>query len=190
MAEKAEIPLVLERPVPSKAFFVDFKTEREQWNKYRLSDKTFLRAKLVFSAFMMDKTIDDFQKEVKRARKGQKLKLAFGFSSTIVYGVEALPSLRGSPNPTKYSREELKESIVEEVDFETTRGTWNSYLLKNEMQIKARFSPTSISRTSKFDGVGMPVYWVESGVDVKIKLPERIEKILETKKAKRDVKIA
>lgn len=182
MTEKKEVQLVVEKPVISKAVFVDFETEREEWNKYRLADKTVLRIKFVISRVEMEESLDEIAKKVK---PGQKLKLALGFSATTVYGVESPPELRGDPDPKKCTTEELRASIVDaEIDFETVRATWNSYVLQNGIRVKARFSPISISRTSKFDGGGMPVYFIHSGVDVKVNLPERIEKILRKKETK------
>ena len=185
MTEKKEVPLVLEKPASSKAIFIDFETEREEWNKYRLADKTLLRAKLVLTRFVMEESLDEFAKKVKL---DQKLKLALGFSMTIAYGIESPFELRDRPDSRKYSTEELRASIVDtEIDFETVRATWNSYVLENGIRMKARFSPISISKTSKFDRGGMPVYLVDSAADVKINLPKRVEKILgkkETKMAK------
>jgi len=179
MTQREQISIVVEKPDFSKATFIDFEVEREDWNEYRLKDGTFLRAKLVFSGFLMDKNIDELAKEVKL---GKKLNVGLGFKSTPVFGVELPHGLRGTPDPTQYSKAQLQALITEEVDFETTKAVWNSYLLKNGIRIKVRLSPVSISRTSKFDDAGIPVYWVEYGVDVKIMLPERIEKILAKEK--------
>ena len=183
MSEVKEVPVVLKKPSLSKAIFVDFETEREEWNRYRLKDGIVVRAKLVISAFMMEETLDEFAKKAKRRRKpDQKLILGLTFRSTNVFSIESPPRLRGSPGQKVYPVEELRASIIEEdIDFETVRATWNSYVLKNGMRIKTRLSPTSISRTGKFDKVGMPIYLIDFGVDVKVNLPERIEKILRKK---------
>lgn len=167
--------LVIEKPALSKAMFLDFETEREEWNKYLLEDGTLLRAKLILTGVQIDKTIKEIAKE---AKSKQKLKIGFGIGSHNLFGIEAPPKLRGSPDPKKYSPEELKASIVkEDLDFETKKETWNSYVFENGMRMKVKISPTSVNRTSKFDGRGMPVYWVELTINVKLRLPETIEKI-------------
>jgi len=185
MTEKKKVRLVLEKPPSSKAIFMDFKVEREEWNNYRLADETLIRAKIVALGFTMEESLDEFARKV---RPGQELKLGLGFNTTVLYAVEAPFNLRGTPDSKKYPVEDLRASIIErEIDFETVRATWNSYVLDNGIRMKARLSAVSINRTSKFDSGGMPIYLIDSGVDVKINLPERIDNILrkkETKKAK------
>jgi len=100
--------------------------------------------------------------------------------SQNVFAIEAPPELRGPPGSKRYSPEELRASIVkEELDFETIRETWNSYVLENGMRMKAKISPISVNRTNKFDSGGTPLYTIDSTLDVKLKLPEEIEKIHE-----------
>lgn len=180
MVKKAkEQPIAWEKPSLSKAKFIDFKTDREEWNKYRLSDETFLRARVVLNGVLMEKSLERLVKDVK---PGEKLKLRLGFNLSILYAVEAPPKFRGTPDPKKYPPEELKASTIKkEVDFETMKATWNSYLFKNGIRIKARLSPVNISKTNKFDIYGMPIYVIDSVVDIKMELPERIEKILAKK---------
>lgn len=167
--------LVIEKPIPSKAMFLDFEIEREEWNKYLLEDGTLLRVKLILTGTLIDKNIEELAKEAKSA---QKLTIGFAIRSRNIFAVEPPPELRGPPDSKRYSPEELRASIVkEELDFETKRETWNSYLFENGIRMKARISPTSVNMTSKFDSGGMPVYFVDSAIDVKLKLPETVEKI-------------
>ena len=176
--------LVIEKPTPSKVTFLDFEVEREEWNKYLLEDGSLLRAKLILTGVLIDKNVEEL---ARAAKSRQKLKIGFTIRSRNVFAVEPPPKLRGPPDSKTFSPDELRASIVkEELDFETKRATWNSYLFENGMRMKARISPTSINMTNKFDGGGMPVYIVDSAVDVKLKLPEAIEKILkEREKPKR-----
>lgn len=178
--EMNKLTLVIEKPTLSKAMFLDFETEREEWNKYLLEDETLLRAKLILTSVQIDKNIKEIAKE---AKSGKKLQIGFGIVSHNLFAVEAPLGLRGSPDPKKYSPEELKVSIEkEELDFETKKETWNSYVFENGMRMKAKISPTSVNRTSKFNSVGMPVYWVELTIIAKLRLPEIIEKIRKKRK--------
>lgn len=182
MSEKREIPLVLKTPQIDKAIFVDFKTNREEWNKYKLTDDTLIRAKMVFSGFAMEENLDEVAKKVK---PDQKLKIGLAFRSTTLFAVESPQKLRGSSDSKRYSVEELRTSIVDkEIDFETRKAVWNSYTLENGINVKVRISPISISRTSKFDNFGMPTYLVDFGADIKMSLPEHIQKILRKRKTK------
>ena len=180
--EAKERAFVIEKPIPSKSMFLEFEIEKEEWNKYVLEDGTLLRLRWILTGALIDKTMKELEKE---AKSGQKLTLGFTTRSQNVFAVEAPLELRGPPDQKRYSREELRASIAaEELDFETKRETWNSYLFDNGMRMRARFSPTSVNRTSKFDSGGMPVYLVDSTVGVKLKLPETIERIQEERKRK------
>lgn len=82
--------------------------------------------------------------------------------------------LRGEPDTKTYTIKELRSSIVkEDLDFEPLKQTWNAYNLENGIAIKVRNSPINVSRTSKFDNRGLPIYLVDSTADVKVKLPRK-----------------
>jgi hypothetical protein len=185
LAQNQELPLVIEKPDWSRSIFVDFDVEREDWNRFRLKDGTLLRGKLVMFGFAVNQDIEQL---AKKAQSTKKLKIGFGFRSNVIYGAESPTNLRGLPDSKKYTNDELKESTVEKVDFETVRATWNSYLLTNGMQVKTRMFPNSVCRTSKFDEAGMPVYWVETAFEIEVNLPERIQttlaKAAQTKKSR------
>ena len=167
--------LVIEKPIPSKAMFLDFEIEQEKWNKYLLEDGSLLRAKFVLTGVLIDKNIEELEKE---AKSGQKLRIGFAFKSRNLFSIESPTELRGPPDSKKYSLKELRASIVkEELDFETEKATWNSYLCENGMRMKARISPTSVHMTSKFESSGTPIYVVDSAVDIKLNLPEDIQRI-------------
>jgi hypothetical protein len=178
MRKRVERPtIVIEKPSPSKAQFIDFKAEREEWNRYLLEDDTTLRIRFILTGAMVDKTMEEVLKEAERA--SEKLRIGFTIRSHNVFGVESPPQLRGSPDSRRYSPEELRASIVKaELDFETVRETWNSYVFENGIRLKAKISPTSINRTSKFDSGGIPIYTLDFTIDVLLKLPEEIEKVL------------
>lgn len=177
----------IESPDPKKAKFVDFSIEKEQWNMYRLADKSLLKGRYVLSAFLVDKTIDELRKEVKRHKSNQPLKLGFAFKGHKLYSVEPPANLRGERDKMNYPIEELRASIEErDIDFETVKSTWSSYKLKNGMVFKCRLSPTVVNKTSKFDDSGMPLYLIDSTLHVKITLPPDLERILEKREKARE----
>jgi len=176
--------IIMEKPIPPNAKFVEFEIEKEEWDKYKLADGTLLRTRFVLTGILMDKTMDEIRNMLKELAPNQALKIGFGFRAQRLFAVEPPPSLRGAPDSKKYSVEELRDAIVaEDLDFETLKSTWNSYRLKNGMSLKCRLSPTVISRTNKLDDGGIPVYFIDSTLDVKVNMPTDIERLLERKKS-------
>ena len=49
------------------------------------------------------------------------------------------------------------------------------------IKIKCRLLVQTINRTNKFDDLCLPIYFIESNLDVKVNLPPKIEKIIENK---------
>jgi len=179
--EKSEI--VIEKPDLNKADFVDFEVEREEWNLYRLADNAVLKVRFLLLGVLMDKSIDEFRKTSKELAPDQTPRIAITFRPQTIFAVEPPPNLRGKPDSKKYSVAELKESIMDEdIDFETVKSTWDSYRLKNDIRLKVRLSPTLVSRTSRFDDAGMPIYIVDSTIDMKITMPEDIKGILKQRR--------
>jgi len=180
--EEEKKSIVMEKPVPLNAKFVEFEIEKEEWDRYKLADGSLLKARFILTGILMDKTIDEIRSELKKL-PDQMPKMGFGFRSQYVFVMEPPQNLRGTPDIRKYSVEELRNSIVkEDIDFETLKSTWDSYWLENGISLKCRLSPTVISRTSKFDEVGMPIYIIDSTIDVKVTMPTDIEKILQQRK--------
>lgn len=183
MTKRVEEPIMtIEKPSPSKARFIDFSAEREEWNKYVVEeDDTIIRAKFLLTGAMVDKTMEGIMKEAKNPRG--KLRIGFSIKSQNVFAVESPPRLRGPSDSRRYSVEELRASIVKPgLDFKTTSESWNSYLFENGMRMKAKLSPTSISRTNKFDSGGIPVYVLDFTIDLVLNLPDQIENILKKRK--------
>jgi hypothetical protein len=181
--EEEKKSIIMEKPVPPSARFIGFEIEKEDWDKYRLANGSLFRSRFVITGILMDKTIDEIREMVKTIPPDQALKIGFGVRSQKLFAVESSPNLRGTPDSKRYSIEELRDSIVEEdIDFETVKSIWNSYQLENGMKLKCRLSPTVISRTSKFDEGGVPVYVIDTTLDIKINMPADIERILEKRK--------
>ncbi len=174
MSIKKLLKIDSEDSKPSKnMIFLDFKIEQEDWNKYRLADGSLLKLKYVLMDVSMEASIEEL---LSRIKPGKEANLALDTKSRTLHVVQPSYKLRGKPDSKKYSAEELKEAIIEEdIDFETVKATWNLYLMDNGIRIKTRVNPISISKTDKFNQKGIPVYLFDSGIDIKIKLPEKIE---------------
>jgi len=172
----------IEKPVPSKINFIDFNIEKEQWNKYRIADGTELKARFVLQQVLVDKSMDELEKELKSIEGDGSIAFGFGFKGNKLFTVEPPVNLRGNPDSNKYRVEELRESIVEEdIDFDTVNSSWNIYQLKNRISFKCRLLVTTVSRTNKFDDLGIPTYLIDSTLELKVTLPPKLERIIKKK---------
>jgi hypothetical protein len=62
--------------------YVDFKVEREEWNKYRLADKTYLKMKIVLINMVAEQ---GFKQKIEKAKKEKgKIGIDFHFNSTML----------------------------------------------------------------------------------------------------------
>jgi hypothetical protein len=161
-------------PIPSDLMktlvYVDFGVLKENWNRYKLEDESMLKTKLVLINVMLEKNYGDI---MERAKTEKGLKIGMAFQSQIVVGVQVPPDLRGEPDANVHSIDELRSSIVEEdLDFEALAETSNVYKLPNGIIIKFRNRPVTVSRTSKFDRHGLPMYLVDSAADMSFRLPK------------------
>jgi len=146
--------------------YVDFKVEREEWNKYKLSDGAILKTKFVLINVLAEK---GFKKKIKETKIKKGIKVGFQLQSTNVVGVEVPAHFIGEPSDRPYSREELESSVVvDDIDFETILETWNIYKLEDGILLKIRNSPIRIRRTNKFDSRGVPIYLIDFTADIKV----------------------
>jgi hypothetical protein len=173
----------VEKPAVSSADFVDFEIEKEGWDVFRMADKTMLKIRFVLLRVLMDKTMEEIRVAVKNLPPDQPLKIGLGFTSQNLFSVEPPKNLRGQPDDKRYSIEDLRGSTTEEdIDYETVRSNWNIYVLKNGMKLKARISPTVVSKTSRFDNMGMPIYIIDFLIDMVVMMPEDVERILKQRR--------
>lgn len=177
MSEDSETKKTTEETPPKTAFFVDFETRQEDWNLYRIvKDGTLLRGKVVLTGFMMKDKLEEMVKKIE-PEKGPDFGLVF--RSKNIFAVESPRELWGKPDKANYGTAKLRTFIVDaDMDFQTVRGVWNIYALKNGITVKIRLLPVNVHKTSKFDSYGMPVYVVDANLDVKIDLPDYIGKAI------------
>lgn len=163
------------KPPTRNYHIIDFDVVREEWNKYKLEDGIIIKSKFVLINFMLEKSLEEL---IKEAKKKSKKGMGISLQSKNIMGVEAPIKLRGIPS-SSYTPQELQASIIKkDVDFEVIKERRNEYKLKNGMIIKVRHSPLEISKSSKFDSQGLPIYMVNSTADIGFVFPEEIEKEL------------
>jgi len=169
--QRPKTVLLSAEKIPPDFLFVEFETEKEGWNVYKLEDGSLLKSKFVMITVMAER---DFKEKIERARTEKGVKGGLWFSSNNVVGVEAPLKLRGEPSQGAFTQEELRASVVNnDIDFEVVKETWNVYKLEKGIILKTRSSPINVARTSKFDSKGLPIYLVDSTVSIKIALPKK-----------------
>lgn len=175
--------MTIDRPSWKTANFIAFQIKREDWDTFRLEDKTIIRARIILASVLMEGKLED---EIAKSQVGEKPKLRLALVPKIEYAVEPPQELRGDPDGRVYTQEQFRSSVVhEDMDFETVKSSWNLYELENGMILKIRHSIIKIDKTSKYDSSGMPIYLINGSADVKIDLPDHLRKLLEQKKIMR-----
>jgi hypothetical protein len=160
--------------------FADFKIVHEDWTLHKLADNSLLRSRVILSGVLVNKNL--LSKIETQIKAGEKAAVGLSMNTKHFFAAEPPISLRGTPDSKTYSNEELKSCIVEEdMDFETIHQGWNIYKLDNGLKIKLRISVIAVHRTSKFDNRGIPVYMIDSNVEAKTELPERLRKLVREK---------
>lgn len=127
----------------------DFDIVREPWNKYELSDGTTLKTRIIL------------QKVVRR-QQGERT--GYGTMTQNLQIVFAPRERKGTPSNQTYSQQELQTSVEQEVRYTTTAEEWNEYAVDDGSRIRFHMTVTRISRTSKFDSNGDPIYLVDSSI--------------------------
>jgi len=173
--------LIIEKPLSLKnALFLNFKINREDWNYYKLQDGAVLKGRFILKSVLIEGKLEDIITQVKL---GEKPRLRLSYVADNIYAIEAPTELRGPPDTKRYTAEDLRQAITQkDVDYETVRESWNFYQLDNGMVLKVKLSPSVVSKTSKFEQGGMPIYLVESSLEMKIEFPDDIQKALDAMK--------
>jgi len=154
--------------------YIPFKVERELWTRYKLEDTTILKAKIVLVNVKMNTRLVEALK--KQQENKEKVSIGMHVQVHNVFGVEVPPSLRGPPDTKTYSPNELAGSVVQE-DLEFERldpTTWISiYELEDKTKLKVQHTLIDVSKTSRYDASGDPVYLVSSSADIKVIVPQK-----------------
>lgn len=159
---------------PQNALFLPFIVKNESWNKYRLSDGSVVKSKFILINVIAEK---DYKEKIKIAQKDPNENAGVIIQSQNVVGVEAPNGLIGAADTQLYTTQELINFVIEEdMDFDVIDESWNTYDIDGSaFVIKVRNIPIRISRTSKYDAQGLPIYISSFVADLKfslIKLPK------------------
>ena len=126
---------------PNELKIVDFEVVNEPWNEYKLADGSTLRVKVVLVNVINEDG-------------------GFSFEAKNVIGVTPNPDFIGLPSGLLKPGETL-ESYVEEEDLKILEKTeyWNEYKLPSEKtRLTLKGVPVIVSRTSRRDPKGIPIY--------------------------------
>jgi len=158
--------------------YIPFKVERESWVRYRLEDGAILKTKIVLVNVKTNPSLVEALKKQQEPEK--KVTVTINVQTRNIIGVEVPPNLRGPPDTNTYSPSELAKFVVQE-DLEFERmdpTTWVSvYELEDKIKLKVQTTLMDVSRTSKYEASGDPIYLVSSTAGIKIVLPKKYRKI-------------
>jgi hypothetical protein len=125
--------------------FLDAKPVKEAWSIYKVSDGTIIKLRYIIIKTRKSGKIDSFGNPV------------YDLNMKEVVGVIPPPDLLGTPTP--FEKKELGESITDEdMSFTLVQQPWNEYKLEDGTTIKIMAVLTIVSKTSKYDKNGEPVY--------------------------------
>jgi len=137
---------------------MDFDVVREEWNRYQLSDNCLLKIKVVMTKVA----------KAEGQSKSDKQNYTFDVQNITV----ALTNERGPPDSHNYSPAEIGRSIVkDDMRFTTVAQDWNEYVVDDGARIRIQPILLKVSKTSKFDGKGVPLYATDLNLNVQIKPP-------------------
>ena len=130
---------------------LDFTVSREDWCRYDLSDNSILKVKLI-------------------ATKIRKKNSDYNIDAQNI--IVVLSNERGQPDSKVYTPIELQRSITHDVRYTIITQDWNEYIVDDGANIKVQPMVTKVSKTSKFDLHGDPVYLVNVQGNVVVERPK------------------
>lgn len=83
-----------------------------------------------------------------------------------------LSNERGQPDSKAYTPPELQQSITHDVHYTTITQDWNEYVVDDGTNTKVQPMVTKVSKTSKFDLHGDPIYLVNVQGNVVVEKPK------------------
>jgi len=138
--------------------YLDFEIVKESWNKYGLSDGSKLKTRIIIKSAWY------FEKDGKK-----NYSLDMQYFTVIMCD----PSLQGTKNQTKWSKEQLQKNIeVEDSRYDTIAYEANEYILDDTTKIIIHSNITKISRTKLYDARGDRIYSVDLNASVTITPPK------------------
>lgn len=138
---------------------IDFDVVKEPWNKYELNDGTIIKTRIVLKKLV---------KEMLDKKQGK-----FGIDAQPVTVVLTSSEQNGPPDPKPHPPEELRQSIEkDDLRYTTLAEEWNEYIVDDGSRVRIKSTVMQISKTTKFDRNGDPIYLVDTNNLVEVKLPK------------------
>jgi hypothetical protein len=126
----------------------DVEVVSEGWNVYSLSDGNILKVRQLVRGIGHSK--DSRGKGVLTASQTQPI-------------VGVIPKALGIPGNRDFGSPELESSVVEaDVEFEKVKEPVNEYVTESGLRFNFVLRLTRVSRTSKFDRDGVPIYLIKT----------------------------
>ena len=132
---------------------LDFAVSKEDWSRYDLSDSSILKIKLVVTKIR--KKNSDYNLDVQNI-------------------IVVLSNERGQPDSKVYTPSELQQAKTQDISYSIITQDWNEYVVDDGTNIKVQPIVTRVSKTSKFDLHGDPIYLVNVQGNVVIEPPETL----------------
>ena len=142
--------------------YLDFDVLHEPWNRYRVSDGSMLYSRVIVVQIVKPGQYDIYGKP------------QYGILANNLSSLRAPKELRGSPTLQPPSAEQLGNYIVEDVNIEPISEDWSSYRCADGTTIKVKGFVTSIKRTSVYDGLGEPLYIINTQNIIKDDVPKNL----------------
>ncbi|HKO65159.1 MAG TPA: hypothetical protein VJU13_08145 [Candidatus Nitrosocosmicus sp.] len=132
---------------------LDFAVSKEDWSRYDLSDGSILKIKLVVTKIR--KKNSDYNLDVQNI-------------------IVVLSNERGQRDSKVYTPSELQQAKVQDISYSIITQDWNEYVVDDGTNIKVQPIVTRVSKTSKFDFHGDPIYLVNVQGNVVIEPSETL----------------
>jgi hypothetical protein len=150
-------------PPPKNAVEMPFEVTHEGWSIYETKDRAVIKLKLVLLKLFL-------------TRLDEAGNANFRAGTNVILTVSVPPSMKGRRSDGPISAKEVAESIVEsDMPFKTVREDWNEYKI-DDGTVSVKPVATVISKSSKFDMNGDPIYNVQHQSIVKGNVPRKSRK--------------
>jgi hypothetical protein len=143
---------------------IDIASSNEVWSTYQLIDGTILKIRDVLLKAIKLPHLDE---------KGNPIfnisskRISVAFPSKSILGKETAPC----------TQEELHKSIIDNnMKFEVIQEPWNEYILKDGTNLQIKAILTAVSKTSKFDHYGEPIYLTTRKLNLEVKSSNQLSK--------------
>ena len=138
--------------------YLDFEILKERWNRYDLNDTSIIKIRGMLQSIWHD---------------GQNDKKRYGYKvaghTEVLCGV----SLQGTPDNTKWSKDDLHKNIeVEDCPYVTVAYETAEYKLDDGTKFVLHINIQKISRTKSFNRMGDRIYLINHDTSVRIERPK------------------